>query len=66
MGRFFNEQIMCLKRIPSSKKMEEMRKEWNKSKEVTTQSPEATLKEKRQANLAKAREAKKQKRLANQ
>jgi len=72
MGVFFNSMIMNLRRIPGSKAMEQMRKEYNIVKDDSLPStlitgaentpPADILKQKRQANMAKAREAKKEKR----
>jgi len=64
MGKFFNLVISQLPRIPTNKKtrkdsLEDLRKKFNE--EQYGESPEDTLREKRLANLAKAREAKKRK-----
>jgi len=66
MGRFFNERLKNLHKLPDSKTLEQMRKDYNKAMrdetailEPTTvsQTPEEILKAKRQANMATARAA---------
>lgn len=39
MGRFFNQEIMNLKRIPGSKVMEQMRKDYNQEGSSSTTEP---------------------------
>ena len=62
MGKFFNEVLMPLHRIPLGQKsmrspVEKMRRNFNEENKQEEE-PEMSLEEKRRINLAKAREAK--------
>lgn len=64
MGEFFNTVISKMDKIPTGKKtrkdsLEDLRRTFNE--EQNAESPEDALREKRRANMALAREAKKKK-----
>ena len=64
MGKFFNERVQHLKKIPVSKAMEGMRKEYNTEQVAPEVVPEKSERQAMLDRLAKAREVARQNREA--